>query len=94
MKRLVVLFGLLLFFCSRVAAMQVDAENIPAQKYSEITLSEISSAKSSIEVYMYLMSYFPGEAEGQTGKLIESLVQAQKRGVAVKVVLDQNIDFT
>ncbi len=90
--------GLLLIFLLALTpnlyAIQVDAENIPSSKYFEVALSEISNAKTSIEMYMYLISVIPDQPESQSTKLVQALIAAQGRGVSVKVVLDQNIDFT
>ncbi|MGH7889739.1 MAG: phospholipase D-like domain-containing protein, partial [Thermodesulfobacteriota bacterium] len=74
-------------------AIQTDTEYIPADKYFETALSEINSAKVSIYLVMYLVSVSPNQPEAQPSQLLEALVKAKDRGVDVKVILDQSINF-
>lgn len=91
-KSIILIFSLL--FSPLAFAFQADVQNVPSDNYFESTLTEINNAKSSVSVFMYLVSVFPEEPESQSNKLLQALVFAQKRGVAVKVILDQNVDFT
>lgn len=70
-----------------------EAEYIPASKYFDTTLSELNNAKFSIQVFMYLVSVFPDQPDSQSNQLLNALIQAKNRGVEVKVILDQNMDF-
>ncbi len=81
-----------IFFAS-AAACQTDLDYIPASKYFDTAISEITSAKSSIQVFMYLISAFPDQPDSQPNQLLNALIQAKNRGVSVRVILDQNIDF-
>ncbi len=82
------------FLCvSSAYAAQADTEYIPASKYFDTTLTELNNAKSSIQVFMYLVSVFPDQPDSQSNQLLNALVQAKQRGVEVKVILDQNMDF-
>lgn len=93
MKRKVCLFIVLLLFCRNLYALQVEAENIPSSKYFEVALNEINNAKSSIKLVMYLVSILPDQPDSQPGQLVNALIKAKERGVSVKVLLDQNINF-
>ena len=74
-------------------AIPTDTEYITADKYFETALTEINSAKVSIYLVMYLVSVSPNQPEAQPSQLLNALVKAKDRGVNVKVILDQNINF-
>ena len=93
-KRIITSLLIYISFTSNLFAFPVDAENIPSDKYFEITLNELNNAKSSIEVVMYLISIYPSQPDSQVNQLVNALIKAKERGVAVKVILDQNMDFT
>ncbi len=88
-----ILFIFFLSFSANLHAMPVDAENIPSSKYFETTLTELNNAKSSIQVFMYLVSVSSDQPDSQVNQLIQALIKAKERGLSVKVILDQNIDF-
>ncbi len=88
-----VLFVLSFLSLNSLAQESEVLKHIPSSQYFEITLNEINQAKESIQVFMYLISVFPDQPESQANKLVEALIQAKNRGVEVKVILDQNIDF-
>ena len=83
-----------LLFCQNLFALQADVENISADQYSQVAISEISKAKESVYLVMYLASFDPTEPNSQVSQLLKGLVDAKNRGVQVKVILDQNLDFT
>jgi len=93
MKKVVVILAISLFYSVNLFAAQTDTEYLPAQKYFEVTLNEINSAKSSITMAMYLVSVLPDQPDSQPTQLINALIKAKDRGVTVKVILDQNINF-
>ncbi len=93
MKSALLIFSAVLFFSTNLLAAQTDTSYIPASKYFDTTLTELNAAKSSIQVFMYLVSVFPDQPDSQSTKLVDALIQAKNRGVDVKVILDQNIDF-
>lgn len=74
-------------------AQKTDTEYIPSNKYFEVALNEISQAKTSMKLYMYLVSLSDDEPGSQVYKLLDSLVEAKARGVDVEVILDQTLDF-
>jgi hypothetical protein len=87
-----------IFFSSVLVAQNAfthesDVQNISSDKYFEATLTELNNAKSSIQVVMYLLSILPEQPDAQPSQLVQALIKAKERGVDVKVVLDQNINF-
>ena len=81
-------------FLQPAHAFQADTQNISPDQYFKITLTEFSQAKESIYAVMYLASLDPTEPNSQVSQLLKGLVDAKNRGVQVKVILDQNLDFT
>ncbi len=92
MKRIFFIIALI-FQTQTLFATQAEVQNISSEKYFEATLNEINSAKSSVFVVMYLVSIHPDQPNSQPTQLINALIKAKDRGVQVKVILDQNIDF-
>jgi len=74
-------------------AYQADVQDLPTSNYTEQVTQEINSAKSSVHVFMYLISTSQNQSEAQTQKLLNALIDAKKRGLTVRVILDQNINF-
>ena len=93
MKNRIFLLILFLALSQNLYAMQVEAENISSDKYFSTTLNEINSAKSQVFVVMYLVSVLPDQPDSQPNQLVSALIAAKLRGVDVKVILDQNINF-
>ena len=83
-----------LFFLKNLIAFQADVENIPTDQYFQTTLNELTQARESVYVAMYLASMDPAEPNSQVSQLLKALVDAESRGVQIKVILDQNLDFT
>ena len=83
-----------LLFSQNLFALEAEVQNIPSDQYFFVTLSEISKAKESIYLVMYLASYDPTEPNSQVSQLLKALADAKTRGVQTKVILDQNLDFT
>jgi len=75
-------------------AYTAEVENIPPERYLEVTLNEIQQAESSIHLYMYLIALPPNRLSSKVHDLVDALVEAKERGVDVRVVLDRNIDWT
>ena len=82
-----------LFFVQPICAYQADVQDISSDKYFESALNELNSAKFSIQVVMYLVSILPDQPDSQVSQLVQALIKAKERGVDVKVILDQNINF-
>ena len=87
-----ILLGILLL--QPAYASQADTQNIPPDQYFQTTLNAISESKESIYLVMYLASLDPTEPNSEVSQLLKALVDAKTRGVQIKVILDQNLDFT
>jgi hypothetical protein len=91
--------ALLIVFFSCILSTDIarSAESVidylPARRYFETTLQEISQSKESIKVYMFLISARPGEPKSKVMQLLDALIAAKARGVSVEVHLDQNIPY-
>jgi len=76
-----------------VPALQVSVEDLSGEKYFPKVKESLSKAKSSIYMAMYFVNFNPKLKNSPVNELVEELISAHKRGVKVKVILDQNIDF-
>ena len=92
-KKTVGFFVFIFLMTTNLYAVETDTQYIPASKYFDTVLTELNNAKSSIQVFMYLISVYPDQPQSQSTKLVDALIEAKNRGVDVKVILDQNIDF-
>jgi hypothetical protein len=72
-----------------VSPSPADAVYIPERDYFSTLTTEISKARSSIVVAVYLFALYPSQSQAKTTQLAEALVAAKKRGVAVRIVLDK-----
>lgn len=68
-------------------------EDLSGDKYFPAVKDALKNARSSIYMVMYQVNFDPSDKRSYVAELVEELVNAHKRGVKVKVVLDQNIDF-
>lgn len=73
---------------------QAVVEDISGDKYFPAVKEALKNAKSSIYMVMYFAGFNPNDKESQIYALAEELVNAHKRGVKLKVILDQGIDFS
>jgi len=78
---------------SRVFCYPAETIDISATKYFPAVKEALSKAEKSIYMVMYFVKFDPNDKKSQVSRLVEELVNAHKRGVKVKVVLDQNMDF-
>lgn len=90
---LVVLTGTRIFYSYAAESYQATVEDISGDKYFPAVKEALSKAEKSIYMVMYFVSFDPQEKTSAVSGLVEELVNAHKRGVKVKVILDQNIDF-
>jgi len=85
--RTIVLVGVVVFACVLQAC--ADVSYIPARDYFSTLTAEIDKARSSIVAAVYLFALYPARAQARTTRLAASLVAAQKRGCAVRIILDK-----
>lgn len=74
-------------------AYSAEVEDIGGRDYYPVVKEVIDSAEESIYVAMFIISLHPEHKDSKTYQLCNSLIKAKERGVNVKVVLDQNVDF-
>lgn len=68
-------------------------EDISGDRYLPAVKEALKNAKSSIDMVMYFVNFAPEVKNSPVNDLVEELISAHNRGVKVKVILDQNIDF-
>ena len=88
--------GAFYFFGATVAAARsypAQVEDISGGKYYPAVKLALSEAESSIFVVMYVVEVNPRRRDTRAYNLVNELLKAKKRGVEVKVILDQNVDF-
>ncbi|MFH1441375.1 MAG: phospholipase D-like domain-containing protein [Candidatus Omnitrophota bacterium] len=90
---LVVLAGAGILLCYAAESYQAVVEDISGRKYYPAAQKAIQQAKDSIYMVMYQVSLRPYNTKTQVYDLADELVNAHKRGVKVKVILDENINF-
>lgn len=72
---------------------QAEVADISGDKYFPTVKEALSKAEKSIDMVMYQAVIRPYDRVSEVYLLVDELVKAHKRGVKVKVILDQNIDF-
>jgi HKD family nuclease len=70
-----------------------EVKDISGREYYPAAKEALQEAKESIYMVMYQVSLRPYDKTTKVYKLIEELIRAKERGVKLKVILDQNIDF-
>lgn len=90
MKRIILIT--IFFICSVVYCYPYPAEDVyslAGNDYFPEVKKLIGSAKSSIYISMYIATYYPDYPKSLPNQLLQELVNAQQRGVEVKVILEQ-----
>ena len=72
---------------------KAEVKDISGREYYPAVKEALQGSKESIYVVMYQVSLHPYDKTTKVYKLIEELIRAKERGVELKVILDQNIDF-
>lgn len=85
-----VLVGVLAPYASAAPA---EAKFIPSREYAATVQKELTQAKRSITVCMYLFTLRPQQHHSPVLLLAETLRKAHEKGIRVEVILDQNISF-
>ena len=70
-----------------------DVLDISGKKYYPHMKQAIKDAEDSIYMVMFQVSLNPYHRNSKVYKMVDELVKAHKRGVDVRVILDQNVDF-
>ncbi len=90
----VLIFGAGIFYCSSAGSYQAAVEDISQGRYLPAVKDALRNAKNSIDMVMYFVNFDPKVKNSPVNELVEELINARKRKVKVRVILDQNIDFT
>lgn len=83
------IFGL----TARAFCYQADVTDISGTKYFPAVKDALAEAKEAIKVVMFTIESSAYKQKSKTNQLIDTLIEAKKRGVDVEVILDQNVDF-
>lgn len=70
-----------------------EVKDISGREYYPAVKEALQKAKQSIYMVMYQVSLHPYDKTTKVYKLIEELMRAKERGIELKIILDQNIDF-
>lgn len=89
---LVIIFALTLIPV-RVFCYQGDIGDISGGKYFPAVKNAIKEARESIYMVMFKVGLRPYDKNSSVYQLVDELINAHKRGVKVKIILDQNIPF-
>ncbi len=78
---------------ARAYCYNAEVIDLSSRKYLPAVKEALSKAKESIYMVMYFVSFDPNSKQSPVNDLVTEIVNAHKRGVKVKVILDQNINF-
>ena len=70
----------------------VSGEVILGSQYPYVLEELISKAEKSISVMLFYISFNPNNEKSPVNKLVNLLIEAKKRGVDVKVIMDKDND--
>ncbi len=76
-----------------VPVLQVSVQDLSSDKYFPKVKEALTKAKSSIYMMMYLVNFNEKLKNSPVNQLVDELINANNRGVKVKVILDQNINY-
>ncbi len=82
-----------IFYAYAAEAYQATVEDLSDNMYFSKAKEALINAKKSIYMLMYFVSFNAKSKNSPVNQLVEELINAHKRGVKVKIILDQNIDF-
>jgi len=85
-------FSLFLLFFLNLSFAQFKATVTPLlnEKYSKDVLNYIKKAEKSIYVIMFQTGYYSEYAESITNQILRELINANKKGVRVEIILDSS----
>jgi hypothetical protein len=92
-KKFVNILLVMFFICSNLFCYQTNTTPIHNKTYFQTTHKILQSAKSSIIMVMYVVSLHNTTDDSQVLQLVNDLIDAHKRGVKVKVILDRTIEY-
>lgn len=93
MRRSLFILAFLCFILDNVSLGAVEVEKLTGSNYFDAVHEVLSEAKQSVYVVMYYVDFRKNELESKVSILVDDIVKARNRGVAVKVILDQTVVF-
>lgn len=81
---------LYLFQTSTWALPAQEVTPIPAREYFQTIHPLLQNAQKSIRLIIYEIRYYPRFKNSPTNLLIQSLIEAHKRGVSVEVIMEES----
>jgi len=90
---LVIALSMSFLFVGKAFPFPADVTDISGKKYYPAVREVMDGANESIFMVMYVVHLDVRNTKSLVYKLCQSLVDAKKRGVEVKVILDRNVDF-
>jgi len=95
LKRFLLFVYLVCFFGSPTAVFAItgDIETLNGPAYFDAAHKAITGANKSVVMVMYYINFRKDEPGSKVSILMDDLVGAKKRGVTVKVILDQTVVF-
>lgn len=88
LKGLPVIASILLLFFAFTLPVAAKVGIIKDQDYFFSVQDTIRGAKNSIKIIVFKMEYYPEHPLSPSNILIQDLIEAEKRGVNVRVILD------
>ena len=92
-KKLLFAVCILLFSISNIFAYTADVKDISSREYYPAVKEVIDKAEKSIHMSMFVVSLRPDQKNSVVYKLCNALIDAKKRGVMVRVIMDQNVNY-
>lgn len=96
------LFCLISFLCgiffsysviTLFSSKEIEVKAIPNRAYFPYVHEKFQNAKNFIHIVMFQISYYEGYNESAISTLLQDLINAKKRGVDVKLILESGDDF-
>lgn len=84
---------LYLLLASNLFAYSADVRDISGREYYSAVKEVIDNAQKSIHMSMFVVALRSNQKDSVVYKLCDALIDAKKRGVSVRVILYQNVDF-
>ena len=84
---------ILILTISNLYAYPAEVEDISSRNYYPKVKEVIDNAEKSIHMSMFVVALRPNQKNSVVYQLCNALIDAKKRGVSVRVILDQNVNY-
>ncbi len=92
-RKLILTFSFLCLSVAYLFAFPARVSNISGREYFPAVKEAIDNAEESISAAIYIIRLREDQKGSMVYQLCKSLVDAKERGVEVRIILDQNVDF-